>query len=259
LHVRRAGRVTDIYGVEEDGAGMIGGRERLPQARETAELKASAIDRQAYDRRRQEPSLFTASGAGLIMNAEAFFGETLLTPYRSGWAARHDCERSEGVDRLAALIERSPSDPGDPLRLRSRRGEFDDLAFKMDHIVRPHRGKPSQLVHAKAEEGVRPERARFDGEAHRHRRRVPPRGSEASENRTLSGLLVEMVELGIVFGGEPLDLLSGHMLLGAFEAHAENEIIEPLDHRSLPDRDIRRSEFDAFVHGAEKRRKARLE
>jgi len=56
LHVRGAGRITDIGGVEEDGAGMVGGGERLPQARQTAELEASAIDRQACERHRQELS-----------------------------------------------------------------------------------------------------------------------------------------------------------------------------------------------------------
>ncbi len=36
---------------------------------------------------------------------------------RSSGAARHDPDRREGVDRLAALVERRPLDPRDPLRL----------------------------------------------------------------------------------------------------------------------------------------------
>jgi hypothetical protein len=40
-----------------------------------------------------------------------------------------------------------------------------------------------------------------------------------------------MVGLGIEFGREPFDVLARDVLFRALEAHAENEIIEPLDHR----------------------------
>jgi len=104
----------------------------------------------------------------------------------------------------------------------------------MDHIVRAHRGEPSQLVDAEPEEGVRPERARLDRQPHGDRGGVPARRGEAPEHRTLRGRVVEMVGLGIEFRCEPLDVFASDAPLWALEAHAENEIIEPLDHRPPP-------------------------
>jgi hypothetical protein len=61
---------------------MVDGGERLPQARETAEIKASAIDRQACDRRRQAPSLFTASGASSRLELGLVLPPLLLNAFR---------------------------------------------------------------------------------------------------------------------------------------------------------------------------------
>jgi hypothetical protein len=43
-----------------------------------------------------------------------------------------------------------------------------------------------------------------------------------------------MVGLGIEFRREPLDVVASDALLWALKAHAENEIIEPLNHRRPP-------------------------
>jgi hypothetical protein len=59
-----------------------------------------------------------------------------------------------------------------------------------------------------------------------------------------------MVGLGIEFRREPLDLVAGHALLRALEAHADHEIIEPLDHRPAP----RSYGPGTSVHGCKKRR-----
>jgi hypothetical protein len=68
-----------------------------------------------------------------------------------------------------------------------------------------------------------------------------------------------MIGLGIEFGREPLDVFACDALFRALETHAENEIIEPLDHR-LPPRDRKDTEFRNmiawFVYGCKKRRKA---
>src|ERR1700727_638036 len=105
----------------------------------------------------------------------------------------------------------------------------------MEDIVRAHRGEPSQFVDAKPEQGVRPERARLDRQPHGDRRGVPARSRETLKQRALCGRLVEVVGLGIEFGREPLDVFARDSLFRALEAHAEDQIIEPFDHRPLPD------------------------
>jgi hypothetical protein len=49
------------------------------------------------------------------------------------------------------LIESRPSDPGNSLGLCFCWREFDNLAFEVEGIARPHRGKPAQIVDAKAQ------------------------------------------------------------------------------------------------------------
>jgi hypothetical protein len=44
-----------------------------------------------------------------------------------------------------------------------------------------------------------------------------------------------MVGLGIEFRCEPLDVFARDALFRALEVHAEDQIIEPFDHRPLPD------------------------
>jgi hypothetical protein len=55
-----------------------------------------------------------------------------------------DHERRGGcrVDRLAALVQR-PSDARDPLRLRARGDELDDLAFEVERVARAHARRPT--------------------------------------------------------------------------------------------------------------------
>src|ERR1700751_5238643 len=101
----------------------------------------------------------------------------------------------------------------------------------MDHIVWADRSEPSKFVDAEAEQGVWPERARLDRQPHSDRRGVPARGCEAPEHRALRGPFVEMVGLGIEFRREPLNVVASDALLWALEAHAENKIIEPLNHQ----------------------------
>src|SRR5205085_4188054 len=91
----------------------------------------------------------------------------------SALAARHDGERGDRVDRLAALVEGGPFDPGDALRPTARGDELDELALEMDHVARPYGREPAQLVDPDAEQRMRPERPRVGHEAHRNRRRVP--------------------------------------------------------------------------------------
>ena len=90
----------------------------------------------------------------------------------------------------------------------------------MKHIVRAHRGEPSQFINAEAEQGVPPERPGVDRKAHYDRRSVPARGGEASKHRALRGRFVEVVGLRIEFEGEALDVLARDALFRALEAHA---------------------------------------
>ena len=78
----------------------------------------------------------------------------------------------------------------------------------MEDIIGTHRGEPSQFVDAKPKQGVRPERARLDRQAHGDRRSVPPRCRKALEYRALRGRFIEMVGLWVEFGREPLDVLA---------------------------------------------------
>ena len=52
------------------------------------------------------------------------------------------------LDGLAMLIDRRPFNPGDSLRLRFRRSEFDYLAFKVERIAGSNGRQPPQVVHA---------------------------------------------------------------------------------------------------------------
>jgi hypothetical protein len=60
-----------------------------------------------------------------------------------------------------------------------------------------------------------------------------PEAARPFEYRGFRGRLVEMVGLGIEFRCEPLDVFARDALFRALEAHEEDHIIEPFDHRPL--------------------------
>jgi hypothetical protein len=142
----------------------------------------------------------------------------------------HDANRSERVDRLATLVESCPFDPSNALGLGLRWREFDQLTFEVKLIPRAHRREPPQFVDTKAQQRMRSEWSHFHGQAHCHRRCMPPRSNEAFEWRLLSGRFVKMIGLRIELRRKPLDLFARDNCFRALKTHADSKIVEPFDH-----------------------------
>ena len=101
-------------------------------------------------------------------NDEALEVESAL-----GGTAGHDADGGESVNRFAALIVGGPFDPRDALRFGPRRNQFDHFAFDVDDVAGPYRHHPAQIIDAKSQKRMRPERPNLNGKAHRDGCRVP--------------------------------------------------------------------------------------
>src|SRR5450631_2659216 len=104
----------------------------------------------------------------------------------------------------------------------------------MDNVARSNRGQPTQLIHAKAQQRVRPQGACLDSQPHRDRRRVPAGGGESFEWRPLCGGFVKMMRLRVELRSKALDVFARDQLFRALKAHPDMEIIEPLNHLYAP-------------------------
>src|SRR5262245_20447965 len=143
---------------------------------------------------------------------------------------RHDADRCEGVYGPSLLIKSRPFDAHGALRPGSRRCHLEDFALEVDRISRSNRRKPAQLIYAEPQLRVRPKGMRLNSQPHRHRGRVPARRSEPMQWRLLSGRFVKVIGLRIEFRCKALDVLTRYKLLGTLKAHADAQIVEPLDH-----------------------------
>src|SRR5260221_6113751 len=103
----------------------------------------------------------------------------------------------------------------------------------MNRIAGPHRFQPAEIVDTGAEQRMRSEWTTTRGEPHGNGRRVPSGSRKAAKDGLLRGLLVEVKRLRIIFGREADDVVLRHRYPFALEAHAEFQILEPLDHAIL--------------------------
>ena len=88
-----------------------------------------------------------------------------------------------------------------------------------------HGGKPPQLVHAESQKRMRPERADLDNQSHRDRGRMPARGSEAFQRRSLGSSLVEMKGLGIELRRKAFDVFARNQLIGTFKEPVVRDVL----------------------------------
>ena len=88
----------------------------------------------------------------------------------------------------------------------------------MDHVVGAERGRATA---ARPRRAPKEDAARtggpLDNQSNRDRRRMPARGSEAFQWRSLGGRLVEMEGLGIDFRRKALDVFARNQLIGTFK------------------------------------------
>src|SRR5262245_54549589 len=80
---------------------------------------------------------------------------------------------------------------------------------------------------------MRTERLALRGKPHGNRRRMPSGGREPAEHGLLRRLLVEVKGLRIILFGETDDVVLRHRHWLALEAHADLQVVEPLDHCAL--------------------------
>src|SRR5262249_37283197 len=80
---------------------------------------------------------------------------------------------------------------------------------------------------------MRTERLALRGKPHGNRRRMPSGGREPAEHGLLRRLLVEVKRLRIILFGETDDVVLRHRHWLALEAHADLQVVEPLDHCAL--------------------------
>src|SRR6516225_4320720 len=63
---------------------------------------------------------------------------------------------------------------------------------------------------------------------------MPARGGQTFEHRFLGSSFIKMERLRIEFGGETLDIISRDFGFATLVAHADCQVVEPLDHDILP-------------------------
>src|SRR5262245_54911560 len=80
---------------------------------------------------------------------------------------------------------------------------------------------------------MRTERLALRGKPHGNRRRMPSGGREPAEHGLLRRLLIEVKGLRIILFGETDDVVLRHRHWLALEAHADLQVVEPLDHCAL--------------------------
>lgn len=137
--------------------------------------------------------------------------------------------------RLAILVQRDAAHFDDGLIwFGTRRRDFQDLAFHVQHISRTRWLGPCQIA-AKAYNAVAERQTTIYEQAHRDRCRVPPAGCQSSEYGIFCSDFIQVERLRIEFSSELLDLRFIHLVTARDEPLAHVKVFQI---QSFSDHDV---------------------